>query len=150
ARWERAADDRVGIRHGHDRLTGHGHSEIERDRLRHAKVQTLHDRSGMQDEARHQVTFSAPWLTSVMPVKSMVPAVIATFGAVSEIPVCVTMKVLPPQRSMMPPVGPGRSLITMQFCPAVCSTMLGDTGSPARASIGMSEGAPQRQPTQMG
>src|SRR5262249_44680713 len=52
--------------------------------------------------------------------------------------------------SMIPPVGPGTSLMAIAFCPAVCSTMLGETGSPARARVGMSEGEPHRHPDQMG
>src|SRR5262245_2120305 len=51
---------------------------------------------------------------------------------------------------MIPPVGPGRSLMTIEFCPAVCSTKSGETGSPANARGGTSDGDPQRQPTQTG
>src|SRR5262249_55977862 len=142
-----ARGDRVRARHGDDRLARHGHARVDHGRLRSADVHALDRRPGMENEARHHVTFSAPWLMSVMPVRLMVAAAISTFGATSEMPVWVMVTIEPPTRSMMPPAGPGTSLITMQFCPAVCSTMLGETGNPANAIVGMSAALPQRQPT---
>ena len=52
--------------------------------------------------------------------------------------------------SMMPPVGPGKSLTTSVFCPMVCNTILGDAGTPASANTGTSAAEPKKPPVQMG
>ena len=66
-------------------------------------------------------------------------------------PVSLTMIVAPVVLlSMMPPVGPGRSLITIVFCSVVCSTMFGSPGTPASASAGTSAAMPHQPPTQIG
>src|SRR6185369_16595281 len=39
---------------------------------------------------------------------------------------------------MMPPVGPGMSLMLIMFCKPVCNTMLGLTGLPVSANAGTS------------
>src|ERR1700679_4302879 len=44
----------------------------------------------------------------------------------------------------------GTSLITTAVCPAVCNTMLGETGRPASASVGTPAALPHRHPTQIG
>ena len=65
-------------------------------------------------------------------------------------PVSLTISVAPVVLfRMMPPSGPGRSLIARVFWPSVCRTMLGETGSPAIASGGM-PARPKRQPDQIG
>ena len=49
-------------------------------------------------------------------------------------PVSFTTSVAPPALfSMMPPAGPGTSLMTTAFCSAVWKTMLGLSGFPASA-----------------
>ncbi len=66
-------------------------------------------------------------------------------------PVSLTMIVAPVVLfSMMPPVGPGRSLITIVFCNVVCSTMLGSPGGPASASTGTSAALPHQPPVHTG
>src|SRR5262245_47200164 len=52
--------------------------------------------------------------------------------------------------SRMPPVGPGMSEIISVFCMPVCSTMLGDAGTPACTSAGTSAALPQKPPTHTG
>src|SRR5262245_28482869 len=51
---------------------------------------------------------------------------------------------------MMPPSGPGRSEIEIEFCSVVWITMLGSPGTPAKASVGTSAASPQNPPTQIG
>ena len=51
---------------------------------------------------------------------------------------------------MIPPAGPGTSLMAMLCCPRVWSTMLGEAGMPTLAGGGTSDAAPHRQPTQIG
>src|SRR5215475_12681208 len=52
--------------------------------------------------------------------------------------------------SMIPPVGPGRSLIVSTFCSPDWTTTLGLAGFPAIASDGTSADDPQKQPVQTG
>ena len=80
----------------------------------------------------------------------MAVAVMSTFGATIETPLWLMIMVDAPERIMMPPDGPGTSLMTIMFWLRVCSTMLGDTGRPAFAIAGISAAEPQRQPTQIG
>ena len=66
-------------------------------------------------------------------------------------PVSLTISVAPVALfSMIPPVGPGRSLIVRPFCSGVCSVIAGTPGGVARASTGTSAALPQKQPTQIG
>src|SRR5258708_23890595 len=65
-------------------------------------------------------------------------------------PVSFTMSVAPLALfSMIPPVGPGRSLTTREFCPRVCRTILGEVGRPVMAKGGTGADCPQRHPTQL-
>src|ERR1041385_5821924 len=52
--------------------------------------------------------------------------------------------------SLIPPSGPGRSVITSALPRPVCSTMLGLTGFPFCAAPGTSDAVPQKQPLQIG
>ena len=67
-------------------------------------------------------------------------------------PVSLTISVAPVVLlSMMPPVGPGRSLIVRPFCSGVCSVIAGQRrAASASASAGTSAALPQKQPTQIG
>ena len=66
-------------------------------------------------------------------------------------PVSLTISVAPVALlSMIPPVGPGRSLIVRPFCSGVCSVIAGTAGGVSRASAGTSAALPQKQPTQIG
>src|SRR6185503_5239337 len=66
-------------------------------------------------------------------------------------PVSLTMMLAPVALlSMMPPVGPGRSLMTSAFWPRVWNTRFGDVGRPALASVGTSDDEPHLHPTHTG
>src|SRR5205085_4637358 len=92
----------------------------------------------------------APCFTSATPTTLIVAAVSSTSGATTEMPAWLIDTIDAPDWIRTPPAGPGRSLITTIFCPAVWRTMLGLTGSPALAIAGTSAADPQRQPTQIG
>ncbi len=52
--------------------------------------------------------------------------------------------------SMIPPVGPGTSLMTMPFWSGVCRVMPNKAGGTACARAGTSAAEPQKQPVQIG
>ena len=52
--------------------------------------------------------------------------------------------------SMMPPVGPGTSLMRIPFCRVVCRAMAERPGGTIFAMAGISAVLPQKQPVQIG